>query len=208
MRGPQVGDGAQVLKAVPLFLQRIGRVAQADHLHGVGLQLEGLLHARRQRQRTGRADGAAQRDFQRFGKVLRLPVLQHDLQVFKARAVVELDKAERLASRARCAPSRRSRKSVRSPHRAVVCISRIGICVIALSPPCVCLASIAAPMNPAFAPSVAILMSGVGDFGKRKIARDVFVHGVQQEIAGLGQCRRPARSPRGRKGDDRGQREA
>ena len=93
---PQVRDGAQVLKAVPLFLQRIGGIARADHLHGLGLQLKGLLHAGGERQRARGADGAAQRNFQRVGKASVFPSFQHDLQVFKARAVVDFDEAERL----------------------------------------------------------------------------------------------------------------
>ncbi len=95
--GTQVGDGAQVFEGVALFLQGIVGGAQAHHFDLGGLELKGLLHAGGGHQITLGPDGAAQRHLQRVGEVRRLAVLQHDLQVFEVGAVVQLDKAERLA---------------------------------------------------------------------------------------------------------------
>ena len=95
--GTKVRDGAQELKGVALFLQGEVRGAQAQHLDLGGLDLEGLLHAGGEHELAGHADGAAQRDLDRAGEVAGVAVLQDDLEVFEAGAVVELDEAERLA---------------------------------------------------------------------------------------------------------------
>ncbi len=92
----QVGDGAQVLEAVPLLLQRVVRRGAAHQAERLGPQLHGLALARRghqlARHRQARARGGLLGQPQR-----RLGRVQHHLQVGQARAVVELHEGHLLA---------------------------------------------------------------------------------------------------------------
>ena len=89
-----------------LFLQREVRGAGAHHLQRANLELEGLFHAGGGHQLARGAHGAAQGHAKRGGEIFGQAVLQHELQVAKARAVVELDKAETLAVAHRAHPAR------------------------------------------------------------------------------------------------------
>ena len=81
-------DGAQKLEGMALFLQRIIRRAYAQSLHADSLKLERLLHAGSQYQLARGANGAAKRQLDRVGKVLRNAIFQHNLEIFEIGAVV------------------------------------------------------------------------------------------------------------------------
>ena len=94
--GPQMGDGAQVLHAVALFLQGVVRGGHALHHNGAGLHLQRLFGLRREHHSSLYDQGRAHV----LGRDL-LIIIQHigvhdHLQVPKAGAVVELNEPEGL----------------------------------------------------------------------------------------------------------------
>ena len=93
----QVRDGAQELRRVALLLQGVVRRAGALHGELVRLDLKGLLVAGRQLQHARDPHGRAHVELDRVLEVGQAPLHEHDLQVLKERAVVELDKAKGLA---------------------------------------------------------------------------------------------------------------
>ena len=90
---PQMGDGAQELEGVALFLQRVIQCRQADHFDRVRFQLEGLAGGRRGQQLARDFQSGTEREFGRFAEIGQV-VAVDDLQVFETGAVVQLDEGE------------------------------------------------------------------------------------------------------------------
>ena len=90
---PQVGDGAQELEGVALFLQRVIQAGQADHFDRVGFQFEGLPGRRRRHQLARDFQSRTEREFIDFAEIGQVVAID-DLQVLETGAVVQFDESE------------------------------------------------------------------------------------------------------------------
>ena len=93
--GPQMGDGAQELKAVALLLQGIVRGRGALHGDLCGLDLKGLLGLRRGHKGSLYNDGGSHAKLGYLGEVRQGVVVNH-LHGLKIGSVADNDESERL----------------------------------------------------------------------------------------------------------------
>jgi hypothetical protein len=89
--GPQVGDGAQKLHRMALFLQRVIRGALPLHPELFGVKLHGLIALGFRNPAPYSQGGAYPHGLGQF--VSRRACVAHNLKVFHHRAVVQLDKS-------------------------------------------------------------------------------------------------------------------
>ena len=91
----QMGDRAQILKAVALFLQGIVGRGSALDLDLLSLHFKGLFGTGRRDDGTGRQDRGADIQFGYGREILQLFAV-NDLQGLEAGTVIEHDKSDRL----------------------------------------------------------------------------------------------------------------
>ncbi len=96
VRGRRCCDGAQILHAVALFLERVVGGGGPLHRDGGGLHLQGLLGLGGEHHRAGDGQGGAHVLSGDLLIVVQDVGVQDDLQILEAGAVVELHEAEGL----------------------------------------------------------------------------------------------------------------
>ena len=92
--GAQVGQGAQVIHAHLVFLQRVIAAAGAQHRNGIGVDLKRLLSVGGQHQGAGHFKAGVQAGFCNLGIVFQLVRLENDLHGLIAAAVCQRDKTD------------------------------------------------------------------------------------------------------------------
>ena len=93
--GAQMRDGTQIFQRVTFFLQRIVGSGSTFDLDDLGMDLARLFRAGGQDQFTGDTQSGTNVAFGDLFEIGDLRVLKNHLQIIKAAAVVELDKAQR-----------------------------------------------------------------------------------------------------------------
>ena len=90
--GPQVGNGPQELKRMPLFLKGINfRIGPTHHLNRVGFQFHLLALSRRSSQGTVGNNGTTGLQFEDLTLIVGQVPVRNDLQAGKGGAVIYFD---------------------------------------------------------------------------------------------------------------------
>ena len=92
--GAQVGQGAQVIHAHLVFLQRVIAAAGTQHRNGISVDLKRLLSVGGQHQGAGHFKAGVQAGFCNLGIVFQLVRLENDLHGLIAAAVCQRDKTD------------------------------------------------------------------------------------------------------------------